>query len=82
MSASSNVRIRHGETALRRNFNSTETRRVAMFVAAVGLATASFWAVIQPSTSQTTAWEGVNVPVFEMMRNGPLDLSELTADAI
>jgi hypothetical protein len=61
---------------------SPAKRKVAMFVAALGLATASFWAVIQPSTPQTAAPEGANVPVFEIMRNGPLGLSELNVDAI
>ena len=57
-------------------------RKLTMFVAAVGLATAAFWAVILTSPPQTSAAQEVNMPVFEMMRSAPLDLSRLDADAI
>jgi hypothetical protein len=57
-------------------------RKVMMFGAALGLATASFWAVILTSPPQTAAALGATVPVFEMMRNAPLTLPGLDADAI
>ncbi len=57
-------------------------RKLAMFAAAVGLASAAFWAVILTAPPQTAAAQPQTVPVFEMMRNAPLDLAGLEADAI
>ena len=56
-------------------------RKLTMFAAAVGLATGAFWAVILTTPPQTSAAQDANVPVSEMMRNAPLDLSTLNADA-
>ncbi len=57
-------------------------RKLTVFAAAFGLAAAAFWAVVLTDPPQTSAAQGNGMPVFEMMRDAPLDLTGLGADAI
>jgi hypothetical protein len=60
----------------------TSTRQLTMFAAALAIAAVPFLGLILTPPPQTSAVPRDGVLVFEMMRNAPLGLSQLDADAI